>query len=215
VTSASSSSREKLLSSRPGDTNFAGEVQLLNPRISEYLGIGCYFVIGTILKYLTPKFQAILMHYDLGALYSNWVTLAGDTQRRNNSWAGAIGDYAPDTVGNDRGGNANWGSGYPTVAHHMWWHYGDAGLAAREMPRLEAYNHGVPRGKLQPERRPEEHEDPQLHYRLDHDRQYAGLRGDGIVRLRQRPPHDIVRGDRPESRRPSLGPRGASGAFHC
>lgn len=79
--------------------------------------------------------EASMLHFDLAPLYSNWLTLAGDTIRES----GAIGDYAPDIVGDARAGHANWASGYPWVAWLLWWLHDDATPARRELPRLEAF----------------------------------------------------------------------------
>ena len=55
--------------------------------------------------------EASLQHFDVAAIYTHWVRTVQDTQRVD----GAIGDYAPDTVGDHRDGHSNWGTAFPTA----------------------------------------------------------------------------------------------------
>jgi alpha-L-rhamnosidase len=85
--------------------------------------------------------EASLLHYDVSAIYSNWVSLAADTQlpAGKGAIAGSIGDYAPLTVGREDGGHTNWASGAVNVAYLLWKLHGDERVISSHMQHLDDY----------------------------------------------------------------------------
>ena len=79
--------------------------------------------------------EASLMHYDLGALYANWLRTVADQQRAD----GSIGDYGPDTLGDSRDGHANWQTAFVTIPWMIWQRHGDTGVISRHLEQLDAY----------------------------------------------------------------------------
>lgn len=84
--------------------------------------------------------EASFLHFDLAAIYTHWLQTAADGQRPKGAINhGAIGDYAPDIVGDTRDGTVNWGGAFVTVPWTLWHHYGDTDVIRRNLPQLEAY----------------------------------------------------------------------------
>ena len=79
--------------------------------------------------------QAHMLSFDVAAVYTHWLQTVADQQRPS----GAVGDYAPDVVGDARSGHSNWGGGFLAAVHAMWHHYGDTRVVETHLPRLEAY----------------------------------------------------------------------------
>jgi alpha-L-rhamnosidase len=79
--------------------------------------------------------EASLIQFELPALYTHSLQTMADQQRKD----GAIGDYFPDTVGDNRDGHANWGTAFPYVTWLVWWYHGDTAVITRTLSQLNEY----------------------------------------------------------------------------